>query len=69
MGHLRSLLVFYSRTGNAKFVAEKVALYLARKLKEVVDLENRRGLLGFTRAGYAAKWDKTTKIEKLAAIT
>ncbi len=61
--------MFYSRTGNSKFVAEKVTLDLARTLKEVVDLENRRRLFGFTRAGYAATWDKTTKTERLATIT
>jgi flavodoxin len=61
---MRSLVVFYSRTGNSKFVAKKVASELGADIEEVVDLKNRRGWLGFIRAGYDATRDKETKIEK-----
>jgi flavodoxin len=56
--------VLYSRTGNSKFVAKKVASELGADTEEVVDLENRRGLFGFIRAGYDATRGKVTKIEK-----
>ena len=61
---MRSLVVFYSRTGNSKFVAEKVASELSADTEEVVDLKNRRGLFGFIKAGYDATRGKETKIEK-----
>jgi flavodoxin len=61
---MRSLVVFYSRTGNSKFVAEKVVSELSADTEEVVDLKNRRGWLGFIRAGYDATRGKETIIEK-----
>jgi flavodoxin len=61
---MRSLVVFYSRTGNPKFVAEKVVSELSADAEEVVDLKNRRGWLGFIRAGYDATRGKETVIEK-----
>jgi flavodoxin len=61
---MRSLVVLYSRTGNSKFVAKKVASELGADTEEVVDLKNRRGLFGFIRAGYDATRGKVTKIEK-----
>ncbi len=62
---MSSLVVFYSRTGNSKFVAEKVASELSADTEEVVDLKNRRGWLGFIRAGYDATRGKETLIEKM----
>ncbi len=61
---MRSMVVFYSRNGNSTFVAEKVASELGADAEEVVDLKNRRGWLGFIRAGYDATRGKETKIEK-----
>jgi len=61
---MRSLVVFYSRTGNAKFVAENVASELGADTEEVIDLKNRRGRLGFLKAGYDATRFKETTIEK-----
>jgi flavodoxin len=61
---MRSLVVFYSRTGNSKFVAEKVASELNADTEEIVDLKKRRGWLGFIRAEYDATRGKETNIEK-----
>ncbi|MGD0405187.1 MAG: flavodoxin domain-containing protein [Candidatus Bathyarchaeia archaeon] len=61
---MRFLVVYYSRTGNARFVAEKVASELGADTEEVIDSKNRRGWLGFIRAGYDATRGKETKIEK-----
>jgi flavodoxin len=61
---MRSLVVYYSRTGNTKFVAEKIASELKADTEEVVDLKNRHGWLGFLKAGYDATRRKETKIEK-----
>ena len=61
---MRSLVLYYSRSGNARFVGEKIASELKSDIEEVVDLKNRRGWLGFIRAGYDATLGKETKIEK-----
>jgi flavodoxin len=61
---MRSLVVYYSRTGNSKFVAEKVASELGADIEEIVDLKKRRGWLGFIIAGYDATRGKNTIIEK-----
>ncbi len=61
---MRYLVVYYSRTGNSKFVAEKISAELNADVEEVVDLKSRRGWLGFLRAGYDATVGKDTKIEK-----
>ncbi len=61
---MRYLVIYYSRTGNAKFVAEKISSELKADIEEVVDLKNRRGWLGFLRAGYNANFGKETKTEK-----
>ena len=65
---MKSLVVYYSRTGNAKFVAEKVALELKADTEEVVDLKNRRGWFGFLRAGYDATRSKEAKIGKIQKL-
>ena len=61
---MRSLVVYYSRTGNTKSVAEKIAKQLEADTEEVVDLKNRHGRFGFIRAGYDATRSKETRIEK-----
>lgn len=62
---MKSLVVYYSRTGKTKFVAEKVASELRADIEEVVDLANRRGWLGFLKAGYDATRGKETKIMEM----
>ncbi len=61
---MRYLVVYYSRTGNSKFVAQKISSELNADVEEVEDMKNRRGWLGFLRAGYDATVGKETKIEK-----
>jgi len=51
---MKTLVVYYSRTGKTRFVAEKVAAELKADIEEVVDLKNRSGRFGFLKAGYDA---------------
>ena len=60
---MRPLVVYYSRTGNTRFVAEKVAEHLGAETCEVVDLKNRKGRLALLTCGYAAIRKKLTDIE------
>jgi len=61
---MKTLVVYYSRTGKTKFVAEKVATELKADIEEVVDLKNRSGRIGFLKAGYDATRDNETKIRE-----
>jgi flavodoxin len=67
---VKSLVVYYSRTGNAKFVAETIAAELGSDIEEIVDLKNRAGKIGWISAGRDASGGKQTKIaptKKVAA--
>ena len=59
---MKSLVVYYSRTGNAKFVAETVAAELGSDIEEVVDLKKRDGKLGWISASRDASGGKQTEI-------
>ena len=51
---MRKLVAYYSRTGNTKFVAEKIAEQLDADLCEVADKKNWKGKLTFLTGGFAA---------------
>jgi len=48
---MKALVVYYSRTGNTKFVAEKIAQELGADIEEIIDKKNRFGLINYLRAG------------------
>jgi flavodoxin len=59
---MKTLVVYYSRTGKTRFVAEKVAAELKADIEEIVDLKNRTGRFGFLKAGYDATRGNKTEI-------
>jgi flavodoxin len=59
---VKSLVVFYTRTGNAKFAAEYIASELGGDLEEVVDLKKRGGPLGWVGAGKDASQENLAEI-------
>jgi flavodoxin len=59
------LVIYYSRTGNTKFVAEKIAETLGAELKELIDKKNRKGFWGYLRAGRDSIMKVKTEIEEL----
>jgi flavodoxin len=61
---MKTLLVYYTRTGNSKFAAETIAAELGADMEEVVDLKNRKGRLAFLSAGRDAMQGKLTEIEQ-----
>jgi flavodoxin len=60
----KSLVIYYSRTGNTKFVAEKIASELGAEIEEIADLKSRKGWLRFIIAGYDATLGKETRISE-----
>jgi len=59
---LKSLVVYYSRTGNARFIAETIAAEIGADIEEVIDLKKQNGIFGFLSGGFAARLGKETKI-------
>jgi flavodoxin len=59
---LKSLVVYYTRTGNARFVAETIAAEIGADVEEVIDLKKRTGALGFLSGGSDARRGKETAI-------
>lgn len=59
---MKTLVVYYSRTGNARFVAETIAAEVGADVEEVVDQKNRSGALVYLTGGSAARRGKETKI-------
>ncbi|RLF82909.1 flavodoxin [Thermococci archaeon] len=59
---MKTLVVFYSRSGTTKRVAQEVTKALNADVDEVIDKKSRKGILGFLRAGYDATRGKTTEV-------
>ena len=60
---MKTLVVFYSRTGNNKKIAEELAKATKADIDEIVDKKNRKGRLNWLRAGRDSMNKKTTEIE------
>jgi flavodoxin len=64
---MKTLLVFYSRTGITKKVAQKIAEGLGADLEELKDLQDRSGVIGYLKSGRDAvskKFSDIAPIEK-----
>jgi flavodoxin len=59
---VKSLVVYYSRTGKTKFVAETIAEKFGSDIEEIVDLREREGKMGWMSATRDASNEKETLI-------
>jgi len=59
---MKTLVIYYTRTGNAKFIAETIAAELGADIEEVIDLKSLQGKLAFISAGRDAMRGKETEI-------
>ena len=59
----KSIVIFYSRTGNTKLIAEEIATVLGSDLRPLIDKKNRRGIWGYLWAGFDALMQNKTKLE------
>jgi len=63
---MKTLLVFYSRTGRTRKVAKLIAEGLKCDYEEIIDTKKRTGLiLGFLRSGFDAVKEKLTIIKEV----
>ena len=65
---MKALVVYYSRSGNTKAVAQLIAGAASGDLEELIEIgENRKGFLGWIRAGRAGMTKQASRIEPLKA--
>jgi flavodoxin len=62
---MNTLVVFYSRSGTTKQVAESIAKYLGCDIEEIVDTQKRSGILGLIKSGRQAMQKKMTTLQPL----
>ncbi len=60
---MKTLVVYYSRTGITKRIAETISESLDCEIEEIVDKKNRGGILGYLKSGYEASRNKLSVIE------
>ena len=62
---MKSLVVYYSRNGNTRFVAEKISHEIDGDIEEIIDKKRRKGPLGFVIGGFDATRGRLTKIAEI----
>ena len=62
---MNALVVYYSRTGVTRTVAEKVGQALGATVEELIDTKNRKGRVGLLAAGKDALAKKAVPIEPM----
>lgn len=60
---MKSAVLYFTRSGNSKRVAEKIAAGLGVEVIEITDNKNWAGVLGYIKAGYHASFDKSVDIK------
>ena len=60
---MKTLVVYYSRTGTTKKVGEEIARQLKADEEEILDVKSRAGLLGYMRSGKEATMRSTPEIK------
>ena len=59
---MKKLVVFYSRTGNTRKIAEEITGKINADIEEIIDLKNRKGILNWIWAGRDGMKGNLTKI-------
>ncbi|MBL7147648.1 MAG: flavodoxin [Nanoarchaeota archaeon] len=60
---MKTLIAFYSRTGNTKKVGVEIARILKADIDEIIDKKDRSGIKGWLGGGKDALFKKSTEIE------
>jgi hypothetical protein len=60
---MKNTVLFFTRTGTSKRIAEKVAKSLGEKPIEITDDKNWSGILGFIKGGYYSAKGKSINIK------
>ena len=61
---MKTLIAFYSRTGTTRKAAQAIAKLLKCDMEEIIDMNDRKGVLGYISAGKDASLKRLTKLKK-----
>lgn len=59
---MKAIVIYYSRGGHVRKIAEEIAAALPADIDEIVDLKKRDGIVGWLSAGRDATLRKNTEI-------
>ncbi len=59
----KTLIIYYSRTGNSRLISEVLQKELNAQALEIKDLKDRSGSLGYAGAGFDGFFDRHTTID------
>ncbi len=62
---MKSIVIYYSRTGNTQVVAETIANKFGADILPLRDKKNRNGIWNYFWAGFDALTQKKTKLEEI----
>ncbi len=62
---MKALILYYSRSGKTRNIAEIIGKKLAAEVEEIIDHKSRKGLLGFIASGNEAYLQRVIPIEKI----
>ena len=63
--HMQALVVYYSRGGNTRKVAEELSKELQCDVEEILDTTNRSGPIGWLKSGRQASTKALTKLQPI----
>lgn len=61
---MKTLVVYYSRTGTTKKIGEEIAKKLEAKTEDIIDTVDRSGAMGYLYAGRDAMKRRLTKLKR-----
>jgi flavodoxin len=62
---MKTLVIFYSRTGTTRKLAQEISKNLKCNIEEIFDTKNRQGLFGYLRSGRDAMSKRFTRIKPI----
>ncbi|GAB4115103.1 MAG: hypothetical protein Kow00103_09610 [Candidatus Caldatribacteriota bacterium] len=62
---MKGLVVFYSRSGNTRKIAQEISAALKFDSEEILDTKSRKGILGFLSAGNDAMQRRLTLLKEI----
>ena len=66
---MRSLVVYYSKTGTTRKIATAISRMLGSDIEEIVDLKDRGGIMGWLSGGRDSTLKNHTEIKRLKKDT
>ena len=60
---MKTLIVYYSRTGNTRMIADTISESLKCDIEEIIDKDKRSGMIGYLKSGYHAARSHISPIE------